>query len=125
MKRRHKDQNAFLFPEMNEDPWWSEPGSVDVFGRPVVSGLTKLELCASHNPDRPSSGKGKPTLLDLFCCAGGAGLGYSRADFEVVGVDVKSQPRYPFTLIQADALTLDPKFIASFDAVHASPPCQS
>ena len=71
------------------------------------------------------SSKGKPRLLDLFCCAGGAGIGYTRAGFEVVGVDIKPQPHYPLTFIQADALTLEPKFIASFDAVHASPPCQS
>lgn len=64
-------------------------------------------------------------LLDLFCCAGGASLGYSRAGFEVVGVDIKPQPNYPFEFIQADALALDAKFIASFDAIHASPPCQS
>jgi DNA (cytosine-5)-methyltransferase 1 len=69
--------------------------------------------------------KKKPRLLDLFCCAGGAGVGYARVGFEVVGVDNKRQPNYPLPFIQADALKLDPEFIATFDAIHASPPCQS
>jgi DNA (cytosine-5)-methyltransferase 1 len=63
-------------------------------------------------------------LLDLFCNAGGAGVGYHRAGFEVVGVDLHQQRRYPFAFIQHDALLLDPRFLASFDAIHASPPCQ-
>jgi len=69
--------------------------------------------------------KKKPLLLDLFCCAGGAAVGYARAGFDVVGVDNKPQPNFPFTFIQGDALKLDRKFIATFDAIHASPPCQS
>ncbi|MDP9225113.1 MAG: DNA cytosine methyltransferase [Actinomycetota bacterium] len=67
----------------------------------------------------------RPRLLDLFCCAGGASVGYDRAGFEVVGVDLSPQPNYPFEFIEADALKLDREFLASFDAVHASPPCQS
>lgn len=52
-------------------------------------------------------------------------MGYARAGFEVVGVDLSEQPNYPFEIIRADALNLDPGFIATFDAIHASPPCQS
>lgn len=62
--------------------------------------------------------------LDLFCCEGGAGMGYHRAGMEVVGVDIASQPRYPFTFAQADALEFLREFGHEFDFIHASPPCQ-
>jgi hypothetical protein len=72
----------------------------------------------------------KPRLLDLFCGAGGAAMGYHRAGFEVVGVDIKPQPRYPFPdLWEMDAFevlrqVIDGETLPPFDAIHASPPCQ-
>ncbi|MFB8122968.1 DNA methylase [Streptomyces bacillaris] len=72
----------------------------------------------------------RPLLLDLFCCAGGAGTGYHRAGFDVIGVDIVDRPNYPFTFVRADALEYLAALIASgeiarFSAVHSSPPCQA
>jgi len=63
-------------------------------------------------------------LLDLYCGAGGASAGYSYAGFEIVGIDKFRQKRYPFEFIQMDALEVTPSFLAGFDVIHASPPCQ-
>ncbi len=77
----------------------------------------------------------KPRLLDLFCGAGGAAMGYHRAGFEVVGVDIRPQPHYPFEFHQIDALELMAEHFdrwdvrgwdsQTFSAIHASPPCQA
>lgn len=67
----------------------------------------------------------RPKLLDLFCGAGGCSMGYHRAGFEVTGVDLNPQPRYPFTFVQGDALAFLAKHGHEYDVIHASPPCQA
>jgi DNA (cytosine-5)-methyltransferase 1 len=64
-------------------------------------------------------------LLDLFCGAGGAGKGYQLAGFAVTGVDNAPQPDYPATFIHGDAVEYLEAHGHEYDAIHASPPCQS
>lgn len=68
----------------------------------------------------------KLKLLDLFCGAGGASMGYAMAGFDVTGIDVKHGKRYPFTYIKGDVKDyLNPEFLSQFDVIAASPPCQT
>jgi DNA (cytosine-5)-methyltransferase 1 len=66
-----------------------------------------------------------PLALDTFCGAGGAGMGYHRAGFDVIGIDREPHADYPFPMIVGDAMEYlaDAGFLAQFDVIHASPPC--
>lgn len=70
----------------------------------------------------------RPVLIDLYCGQGGAGMGYHLAGFDVIGVDINPQPRYPFTFVQMDVLDFLEvnwgKIRKDSPAIHASPPCQ-
>jgi DNA (cytosine-5)-methyltransferase 1 len=87
--------------------------------------------CDDNLTHGSSERKDKPRLLDLFCGAGGAAVGYHRAGFDVGGVDLHPQPRYPFEFDQADALQYlrdlinRDLFVGPIHAIHASPPCQA
>jgi len=64
-------------------------------------------------------------LLDLFCCEGGAGMGYHRAGFHITGVDIEPRKLNPHPVIEADAVEYLLAHGHEYDAIHASPPCQS
>jgi hypothetical protein len=72
----------------------------------------------------------KPVVLDLCCRKGGATVGYRRAGFYVIGVDVDPQSGYPGDeFIKADGLfILDAltrgKWRIRPDLIHQSWPCQ-
>lgn len=87
--------------------------------------------------DRSAASPSRPRLLDLFCGAGGCTVGYQRAGFDVVGIDIAPQPHYPAVFLEMDAIDAlallvnnagigfgTPLYLADFDAIHASPPCQ-
>ena len=68
-------------------------------------------------------------LLDLFGCAGVGADGYAAAGFEVTSVDLNAAAlrHNPHAATVGDALEVlaDTDYLAGFDAIHASPPCQA
>lgn len=68
-----------------------------------------------------------PVLVDLFCKAGGASRGYVDVGFDVIGIDIEPQPRYPYRFIRADVQELDASDLHALGAVAvaASPPCKT
>ena len=72
----------------------------------------------------PVTGSAAGLCLDLFCCEGGAGMGYALAGYAVTGVDIALQSRYPFTFVMCDAIEYLEAHGHKYDLIHASPPCQ-
>jgi DNA (cytosine-5)-methyltransferase 1 len=66
----------------------------------------------------------KKKALDLFCKAGGTSMGLYRAGFEVTGVDIEPQKRYPFDFVLGDALEYVATHGHKYDLIVAGAPCQ-
>ncbi|WP_329287766.1 SAM-dependent methyltransferase [Streptomyces sp. NBC_00691] len=64
-------------------------------------------------------------VLVTYCCQGGDSWGWHMAGFDVTGVDLNPQPRYPFPFIQGDAIEYIRAHGHEYDVHAGSPPCQA
>jgi DNA (cytosine-5)-methyltransferase 1 len=97
--------------------------------------MNNIHSCSKNGKFSPVSPSKRPLLLDLFCCAGGAAMGYYQAGFDVVGVDIAPQPHYPFEFHQGDAIAVldmllagyawHGRYLSDFDMLRASPECKA
>jgi DNA (cytosine-5)-methyltransferase 1 len=89
----------------------------------------EVALHLQHNAETEILQMTRPKLLDLYCGAGGASYGYMLAGFDVTGVDLYPQKRYPrndhMRFVQGDAIEYILAHGWEYDAIHASPPCQT
>jgi DNA (cytosine-5)-methyltransferase 1 len=91
----------------------------------MTATVTDAEVPSLFRAALPARKPNGLIVLDTFCCAGGMGMGYYLAGFEVVGVDIEPQPNYPFPLVQGDAIEYIRAHGAEYDLIHGSPPCQA
>lgn len=103
-----------------------------------MSSGSSVPIITTNSPladgSRGPTSRNRPRLLDLFSGAGGSAMGYHRAGFDVVGVDIEPQLHYPFEFWEGDALNVLRDMACNgegitrgrrFDAIHASPPCKA
>lgn len=63
-------------------------------------------------------------VVDICCKAGGCSKGFADAGFRVVGVDIETQPNYPYEFYCDNGFDFLSRHGRDFDLISVSPPCQ-